>query len=120
MLTATCHCRAVRIEVPRRPRSITNCNCSICHRYGVLWAYYKESEVRVLAGPAATEKYSWGRRALRFVRCASCGCITHWKRVTAVLDGTMGVNARNFEPEALGSVHIRLLDGATKGLNSRI
>lgn len=28
MLTATCHCGAVRVEVPRRPRSLTNCNCS--------------------------------------------------------------------------------------------
>jgi hypothetical protein len=118
MLTATCHCGAVRIEVPRRPRSITNCNCSICRRYGTLWAYYKESEVRVLAEPGATKEYSWGRKALRFVRCNVCGCITHWKRVNPVDRGSMGVNARNIEPNKLGPVRIRLLDGASQGLNA--
>ena len=118
MLTATCHCGAVRIEVPRRPPSITNCNCSVCRRYGTLWAYYKESEVRVFCEPTATKAYSWGRGALQFVRCDNCGCITHWKRVQAVVGGTMGVNARNIEPEALGPVRIRLLDGASQGLNS--
>ena len=48
MLTATCHCGALRIEVPRKPSSLTSCNCSICRRYGTLWAYYKASTVRVL------------------------------------------------------------------------
>ena len=39
MLTATCHCGAVGVDVPRRPRRLTSCNCSICRRYGTLWAY---------------------------------------------------------------------------------
>ena len=47
MLTASCHCGAVQVCVPRKPRSLTNCNCSICRRYGVLWAYYKDSEVQL-------------------------------------------------------------------------
>jgi hypothetical protein len=42
MLTASCHCGAVMVQVPRKPRSLTNCNCSMCRRYGVLWAYYKD------------------------------------------------------------------------------
>ncbi len=47
MLSATCHCGAVRIHIPRKPRSLTNCNCSICRRYGVLWAYYRDAEVKL-------------------------------------------------------------------------
>ena len=27
MLTATCYCGAVRVEVPRKPRRLTDCNC---------------------------------------------------------------------------------------------
>ena len=48
MLTATCHCGAVKVQVPRKPREGSN----------------------------------------------------------------TGVNARNFEPSALGTVKIRILDGA--------
>ena len=113
MLAATCHCGAVRVEVPRRPRSLTDCNCSICRRYGTLWAYYKRSEVRVTASPRATSEYSWGDKSLRFVRCGTCGCITHWELIDPTEADRMGVNARNFEPGALGSVRIRHLDGAS-------
>lgn len=113
MLAATCHCGAVRIEVPRKPRRLTSCNCSICRRYGTLWAYYKASAVRVVAARGATSAYSWGEKSLRFVRCRTCGCVMHWEPVERGKDNRMGVNARNFEPGALGSPRIRLLDGAS-------
>lgn len=112
MLIGTCHCGAVQVEIPRRPRTLTNCNCSICRRYGVLWAYYKAPDVRVRCKPGATESYSWGRKSLKFIRCRECGCLISWKRIQPRQDNYMGVNARNFEPSALGAVRIRLLDGA--------
>lgn len=113
MLTATCHCGAVRVTVPRTPRSVTDCNCSICRRYGVLWAYYKASTVTVEAAPKGTREYSWGRKALRFVRCAKCGCVMCWRRVKPAPERKMGVNARNFDPKALRSARIRPFDGAS-------
>ena len=113
MLTASCHCGAVQIEIPRRPRTLTNCNCSICRRYGTLWAYYRQSEVRILCEPGATEGYVWGRKALRFVRCTTCGCITHWERVQPKEGARVGVNARNFDPLMLGQVRIEPLDAAS-------
>ena len=112
MLAGTCHCGAVRIEVPRRPRTLTNCNCSICRRYGTLWAYYKASDVHVICKRGATESYSWGRKALRFFRCSNCGCVMNWERVRPRKVTYMGVNARNLDPNAIAGVRIRLLDGA--------
>ena len=112
MLAGTCHCGIVRVEVPRKPRSLTSCNCSICRRYGTLWAYYKASDVRVICKRGATESYSWGRKALKFLRCATCGCVMTWERIRPRKINYMGINARNFEPNILGTVRIRLLDGA--------
>ena len=113
MLAATCHCGSVRIEVPRRPRTLTNCNCSICRRYGTLWAYYKADTVRVTAESGALARYSWGDRDLAFMRCANCGCISHWEPVRRTATSRMGVNARNFEPSVIGNVKIQRLDGAS-------
>ncbi len=113
MLVATCHCGAVRVEVPRKPRRLTNCNCSICRRYGTLWAYYKTSAVKVRGRARAFDTYSWGDRHLRFVRCRTCGCVTHWEPVHRRAGSTLGVNARNFDPAATKSVRVRLLDGAS-------
>lgn len=112
MLIGSCHCGAVSIEVPRRPRSLTDCNCSICRRYGVLWAYYKPASVRVVAAPGATSRYAWGRKTLTFIRCGNCGCVTHYER-PAGSERRIGVNARNFDPGVLGSPRIRKLDGAS-------
>jgi hypothetical protein len=111
-LAGTCHCGAIRLVLPRRPRTLTACNCSICRRYGTLWAYFRADRVLVEHAPGATAAYAWGTRRLTFVRCASCGCVTHWQRTDRRPGSSMGVNARLFEPEVLGDVRIRRLDGA--------
>ncbi|MBL8303331.1 MAG: hypothetical protein JNM26_11230 [Ideonella sp.] len=112
MLTARCHCGLVQVEVPRRPRSVTNCNCSMCRRYGVLWAYYRDADVRLIAEPGTTDDYVWGRRSQRFIRCKGCGGVMQWRKFEVDARTWTGVNARNFEPAELGDVRIRLLDGA--------
>ena len=89
------------------------CNCSICRRYGTLWAYYKVRDVTVHAAASAVARYAWGDESLRFVRCATCGCVTHWEPVRIDEDSRMGVNARNLDPEIIAGVRIRRLDGAS-------
>ena len=113
MLTGSCHCGSVRVEIPRKPRSLTDCNCSICRRYGALWAYYKASTVRVVPRSGATAKYAWRNKVRRFVRCNKCGCVMIWERVRPQPASYVGVNARNFEPAILSDVRIRRLDGAS-------
>ena len=113
-LTATCHCGVVRIEVPRRPRSLTSCNCSVCWRYGTLWAYYKVADVRVAVSKrGSTTGYVWGSRELRFVSCDTCRCITHWEPIKSTIV-KMGINARNFDPRQLRGVRIKHYDGAAQ------
>jgi hypothetical protein len=112
MLSASCHCGAIKLEIPRRPRTLTACNCSICRRYGALWAYFKPSAVKVTAKRGTTTGYVWGDRRLRFVRCSTCGCVTHWEPVSKSWN-KMGINARNLEPSLIRGLRIRLLDGAS-------
>jgi hypothetical protein len=111
MLTVTCHCGAVRVEVPRKPSALTACNCSICVRYGALWAYYRRDAIRVTAARGATETYSWNRKNIRFVRCRTCGFVTHYERTDAKADQG-AVNARGFPLDVLESIRVRRLDGA--------
>jgi hypothetical protein len=112
MLEAACHCGSIKIEVPRKPPSVTDCNCSICRRYGVLWAYYPAAQVKIRCARTARSAYAWGTKGIRFVRCRRCGCITHWEEIKEVSNARIGVNARNFAPEVLNSLRVRRLDGA--------
>jgi hypothetical protein len=112
VLTATCHCGAVRVDVPRKPRRLTSCNCSICRRYGTLWAYYSVRDVKVRAKRADLAGYAWGDKSLRFIRCAHCGCVMCWEPLPVADGGRMGVNARNLDPADIEGVRVRRLDGA--------
>ena len=47
MIEASCECGAVRLEIETPPETVGDCNCSICRRYGALWAYYPLAQVRV-------------------------------------------------------------------------
>lgn len=110
MLIATCHCNSVRIEVDSPPTMLNQCHCSICRRYGTLWAYYGRDQVRVLSDAHATQFYCWGDRDLEFHRCRSCGCVTHWTDTDDSMR-RMAVNARMLEPEAIADVPIRQSSG---------
>ena len=109
MVVSSCHCGAVKLAAETAPATVTDCNCSICRRYGVLWAYYSPALIRI--GEGATEVYEWGDRSIEFHRCRSCGCVTHWVAADKAID-RMGVNARLMPRAVTAEVPIRKLDGA--------
>ena len=77
MLRGACHCTAVRFEILELPAWVLDCNCTLCRRYGAIWAYPKPDSVKFVSGAEATHTYSWGDRVLAFHRCKECGCLTH-------------------------------------------
>jgi hypothetical protein len=48
---------SLRFRIDAPPSEVTECNCSICRRYGVLWAYYPPNQVRVLPPDPPTDVY---------------------------------------------------------------
>lgn len=110
MVTASCHCGAIQLEVTYAPTEVTECNCSICRRYGALWAYYAPDQVR-MPTDGATDSYAWDDRSISFHRCKQCGCVTHWSSVDS-RRVQMGVNARMLDPQIVANARMRHLDGA--------
>ncbi len=106
MIESSCHCGAVKLEIRAAPAELNNCSCSICRRYGALWAYYSPTQVRLIGPQDATVCYLWGERSIEFHRCRCCGCVTHWAAVDKHVD-RMGVNARLMAPEILLGVPLR-------------
>ena len=110
MVQASCHCGAVELDLAEAPSEVTDCNCSICRRYGILWAYYSPRQVEIRAREG-TDTYLWGTRSTIFHRCRNCGCVTHWSAADPRRD-RMGVNARMLAPEILDRAQVHHLDGA--------
>jgi hypothetical protein len=116
MYTASCHCGAVMLEMQKKPRKLTACNCSLCRRYGALWGYFQRKSLRVVAEKRALETYAWKDKRLKFFRCKKCGSVTHYERAAKEAGGadTAAVNFRNIdEPGLIADIPIRLLDGAS-------
>jgi hypothetical protein len=111
MVEVSCHCGAVKLTCETAPVEVTDCNCSICRRYGVLWAYYSPRDVTIEPASGATDLYMWDDRSIEFHRCGTCGCVTHWAPVDPARD-RMGVNARLMPLETLAAARVRKLDGA--------
>jgi hypothetical protein len=101
-IQGTCLCNAVQLGAARRPRQVTQCNCSVCRRYGTLWAYYRRS---------AVENYSVRPGELRFVRCRTCGCVICWDGAGKGRDQRMGINTRLLDQALMANVPVKVLDG---------
>jgi hypothetical protein len=109
---ASCHCGRVRIEIAELPSTVSDCNCSICRRYGALWAYYRRDQVRLHAAPETLSAYLWGDRSIEFWRCRACGCLTHYESVEKNADSRFVLNARMLPLDTLRSLQVRRFDGA--------
>lgn len=69
MIEPFCHCGAVKLKIAAPPETVTDCNCSIRRRYGVLRAYYSPGQVRIASGEDATDIHMWDDRPLEFHHC---------------------------------------------------
>jgi len=105
----TCHCTAIRITFPPLREPALECLCSICRRYGALWAYYKPDEVHV-EGDDAIEAYVWGKARISFNRCKNCGCMTHYT-VLRDTEPRVAVNCRMLEREEFDRLESEQSDG---------
>ncbi len=110
MLRGTCHCGAVAWEFRGTPESATACNCTVCRRYGALWAYDYENEGISFTGP--TSSYVRGK-AIEFHFCPRCGCVALWRARQTDEQGRrrIAVNLRLTEPGPIASLPIDHFDG---------
>ena len=91
---AICHCGGVALKLADAPSEIFECNCSICRRLGVLWAYYHCDHVTIETNGKPTNVYIWNNEVLEFHSCNTCGCTTHWVAIDSDFRERMGINAR--------------------------
>lgn len=110
MIQGSCHCGAVEWQFEGVPETATVCNCTICRRYGVLWAYDFAGEGIRVSGE--TRPYVRGK-ALEFHFCLKCGCVAYWLALNDDRKGRrrIAVNLRLAEPDAVARIPIDRFDG---------
>jgi hypothetical protein len=117
-LKGTCHCGAVRFEVPGPPEWLGECNCSFCTRREMLWAYYPAGDFTLVAADGQAT-YRWSSSIVAHHHCQTCGCGTYSESPSFSDEGPdfskprVGVNARLLEGFDLEAAPRRAIDGAS-------
>lgn len=74
--TGSCHCGAIRYEIEAVIDRVTECNCSVCRRKGILHHRVKPENFRLLTDPSAVATYQFGTRTAKHHFCRVCGIHT--------------------------------------------
>lgn len=114
MLTGSCHCGATHWTLEGDPGSATACNCTLCRRYGTLWAYDWENErIRVEGPHAAYARSDMGEPSLEILFCPACACVLSWRGLRPDGDGRrrIAVNLRLAPPEAVADLPVDHFEG---------
>lgn len=114
MLDGSCHCGNAKWTLQGDPGSITACNCTLCRRYGTLWAYDYEGERITLAGKTASYVRADEKNpSLEILFCPACAGVVAWRSLHLDKRGRrrMAVNLRLAEPELVADLPIDHFDG---------
>jgi len=108
--TGGCHCGAVRFEVEAPPElEVTECNCSICSKSGILHLIVNKVQFRLLQGEDNLSTYSFDTHEAKHYFCKTCG-IKSFYVPRSHPDG-FSVNARCLDEGTVKSMHIMPFDG---------
>ncbi len=107
-----CHCGNVRLTLSELTPTATECNCSLCSRYGAWWGYFTPQQVTIEVGTAGLNAYRHGDEMIDFQHCGQCGCITHYTSTDKAPSERVAVNYRMFESDVTLSLKLRHFDGA--------
>jgi hypothetical protein len=71
--SGSCHCGAVRFEIDAVIDRVTQCNCSICSKKGILHHRVSPERFRLLSDPGALGTYRFGTMVAQHHFCRNCG-----------------------------------------------
>ena len=114
MLKGTCHCGASGWTMEGEPGVVTACNCTLCGRYGVLWAYeYENERIRHFVPSQLYIRADYPDPKIEILSCPTCANVLAWRGLHVNEEGRRraAVNIRLAPAEAVADLAIEHLDG---------
>jgi hypothetical protein len=96
--TGGCHCGRVRYQVMADLSRVISCNCSICHKRGLLLAFTSPDQFTLTAGQNDLADYQFNKKVIHHLFCSECG-------IESFARGT-GPDGRE-----MVAINVRCLDG---------
>ena len=108
--TGGCHCGRVRFEV-LAPASITvsECDCSICSKFGYLHLIVPAEQFKLLSGGDALATYTFNTGVAKHFFCSTCGVKSFY--VPRSHPDGISVNARCIDAGSIESMTVKPFNG---------
>lgn len=114
MISGRCHCKTAGWTLKGDPGSITACNCTLCRRYGALWAYdFIDERISITGKTRSYRRIDAAQPALEILFCEACACVVAWRGLEPEKDGRrrVAVNVRLADPADVTHLEIDHFDG---------
>ena len=109
MIEGSCHCGRIKLRLDANPDEAMECNCSHCHRKGLILAFAPRDKLIVDADPGDVACYTFNKHVIQHRFCRTCGVQPYGESVGK--DGPMAaVNLRCFDVD-LAKLTIKPFDG---------
>ena len=80
--TGGCHCGKVKYEVETDLEKVLECNCSHCHKKGMLLNFVNKDKFTLLKGRENLTEYQFNKKAICHLFCKTCGVQSFAEGVT--------------------------------------
>jgi len=104
-----CHCGRVRYRIRADIREVTDCNCSICTKKGILHIIVPPEDFELLRGSEDLTTYTFNTAAARHMFCRHCGI--HSFYVPRSAPDKIDINVRCLDGLDLDAIPRRTFDG---------
>jgi len=104
-----CHCGRVRFRVTADLERVTECNCSMCTKKGILHLIVPPEQFELLSGEDALATYQFNTGVAKHTFCRHCGI--HPFYVPRSDPDKIDVNARCLDDIDVHALEPRLFDG---------
>jgi len=104
-----CHCGRVRFRVTGDLATVTECNCSVCTKKGILHLIVPKDDFELLCGEDALTTYTFNTGVAKHTFCRHCGM--HPFYVPRSDPDKIDVNARCIDDIDVASLAVKRFDG---------
>lgn len=106
--TGGCHCGAVRYEVEMELDKVLECNCSHCHKKGILLTFADNKDFTLTQGAEYLSEYWFNKKSIRHLFCEICGVQSFAEHLAVP---SMVINARCLDGVDTSSLTVEKYNG---------
>ena len=109
--TGGCHCGQARFEVTADLSTVISCNCSICHKRGLLLTFVPPEQFKLVAGEEkALVDYQFNKKVIHHLFCKTCG-VRSFGRGVGPQGPMVAINTRCLDDVDANTLNIQHFDG---------